>query len=125
MAAPEKRDIDWASAEIEGATLTVDLTGTSSRAWKQRFASVLALLATTHGRWGEVRLHKGAIQVAEVQPGTETELRHFLESIVLQVNSELPEPEHSAQEDERETELDHEAQADRQMTTAFRAFAED
>jgi hypothetical protein len=64
MAAPEQRNIDWGSAEIEDATLTVELTGASSKAWKQRFESVLALLDTPHGRWGEVHLHRKALQTA-------------------------------------------------------------
>jgi hypothetical protein len=42
---------------------------------------------------------------------------------VLQVNSELPEPE-AEQSSEEETHVDEEAQADRQMTAAFRAFAD-
>jgi hypothetical protein len=124
MAAPEQRDIDWGSANVEGATLTVELTGASSKAWKQRFESVLALLQTPHSRWGEVGLDKRAIQVTEVQRGTETELRHFLESIVLQVNAELPQSE-EAQQDAQETPVDEEAQSDRWMTVAFRAFADD
>lgn len=125
MAAPEQRNIAWGSAEIEDATLTVGLTGPSSKAWKLRFESVLALLNTTHSRWGEVHLKRKAIQVADVQPGTETELRHFLESIVLQVNSELPQSEGPEQDAEGEPRVDEAAQADRQMTTAFRAFADD
>jgi hypothetical protein len=125
MGAPEQRNIDWGSADIEDATLTVDLAGASSKAWKQRFNSVLALLETPHSRWGEVRLNRGGIQVAEVQQGTETELRHFLESIVLQVNSELPQPEKAEQDADSETNDDGEVQADRQMTAAFRAFADD
>ncbi|HEY3829907.1 MAG TPA: hypothetical protein VGL57_11980 [Solirubrobacteraceae bacterium] len=124
MAAPEQRNIDWGSTEIEDAMLTVDLIGASSKAWKQRFESILVLLETPHSRWGAVHLSKGSIQVAEVQQGTETELRHFLESIVLQVNSELPQPEESQQEGEEETHVDREARADRQMTAAFRAFAD-
>jgi hypothetical protein len=125
MAAPEQRTIDWGSAEIEDAALTVALTGSSSKEWRQRFEGVLALLATPHSRWGAVRLDKGGLQVAEVQQGAETELRHFLESIVLQVNSELPEQEQAGQDGEEEMNADQEAQADRQMTAAFRAFADD
>jgi BioD-like phosphotransacetylase family protein len=124
MAAPKQRNVDWGSAEVADATLTVELTGARSKAWKQRFESVLTLLDTPHNRWGEVHLNREAIQVADVQPGTETELRHFLESIVLQVNSELPQPEESEQDAERETH-DEAARADRRMTTAFRAFADD
>ncbi|HEX4116313.1 MAG TPA: hypothetical protein VHY18_10610 [Solirubrobacteraceae bacterium] len=128
MATAEQRNIDWGSAEIEDATLTVDLTGASSKVWKQRFQSVLALLETPHSHWGAVHLGKGGIQVTEVQQGTETELRHFLESIVLQVNSELPQPQQGQQgqqDADAETHADREAQSDRQMTAAFRAFADD
>ena len=125
MAAPEQRNINWGSAEIEDATLNVELTGKGSKAWKQRFQSVHGLLDTPHSRWGEVHLGKAAIQVADVQQGAEAELRHFLESIVLQVNSELPQPEAPKQDGEDQTQADETAHADRQMTTAFRAFAED
>jgi hypothetical protein len=124
MAAPEPRHIDWGSAEIEDATLTVELNGASSKAWKRRFESVHALLDTPHSRWGEVHLNRKAIQVADVQPGTETELRHFLESIVLQVNSELPQPE-KPERDAGEEPVDEAAKADMQMAAAFRAFADD
>jgi hypothetical protein len=124
MAAPEQRNIDWGSAGIEEARLTVELTGASSKAWKQRFLSVLALLETPHSRWGAVQLNKSGIRVAEVQQGTETELRHFLESIVLQVNSELPQPE-DTEEDTEKTHVDEEARVDRRMAAAFRAFADD
>jgi hypothetical protein len=124
MAAAEQRNIDWGSAEVEDSTLTVELTGKGSKAWKQRFQSVLALLDTPHSRWGEVHANKAAIHVPEVQPGAEAELRHFLESIVLQVNSELPQPE-NPDHDEEEAQVDEAAQADRQMTAAFRAFADE
>jgi hypothetical protein len=124
MTAPEQRNIDWASAEVEAATLTVELTGARAKAWKQRFESVLALLETAHSRWGEVHLDRKGIQVAEVQRGTETELRHFLESVVLQVNSELPRSEEAEQDTAAAMHIDEEARADRQMTAAFRAFAD-
>jgi hypothetical protein len=125
MAAPEQRKVDWGSAEVEDATLTVELTGANSKAWKHRFESVLALLDTPHSRWGEVHLKRKAIRVADVQPGTETELRHLLESIVLQVNSELPQPEEPEHDGEGHAQAGETAQADRQMTAAFRAFADD
>jgi len=125
MAAPEQRNIEWGTADVEDATLSVQLTGASSKAWKRRFGSVLTLLDSRHGRWGEVHLNKKGIRVVEVQPGTESELRHFLETVVLQVNSELPQPEEPEQDGEGETHVDETARADRQMTAAFRAFAED
>jgi hypothetical protein len=123
MAAPEQRKIDWSSAEIEDTALRITLTGKSSKVFRQRFESVLALLGTTHGRWGDTRSTKDGIEVSDVQPGAETELRHFLESVVLEVNSELPEPERDAGDDDAQ--IEEAARADRQMTTAFRAFSED
>jgi hypothetical protein len=127
MASAEPRKIDWANAEIEEGALTVELTGANSKAWRRRFESVLTLLETSHSQWGEVRINRNAIRVAEVGQGSETELRHFLESVVLQVNSELPQPKESTQGDEAdvvETKADEAAHVDRQMTAAFRAFAE-
>ena len=44
-------------------------------------------------------------------------------SIVLQVNSELPHPEEP--DTETESKLDEEARVDRQMTVAFKVFADD
>jgi len=125
MAAPEQRNIEWGTADVEDATLSLQLSGASSKAWKQRFDSVLTLLDARHSRWGEVHLNKKGIRVVEVQPGTESELRHFLETVVLQANSELPEPEGPGQDAEGGTRVDEAAQTDRQMTAAFRAFAED
>ncbi len=122
MADPEPRHIDWASAQIEGGTLTVELTGKGSKAWKARFENVLALLDTPHTTWGEVRLHKSTVKVAGVQQGGEPELRHFLESVVLQANSDTqPEaPEDDAEDDDASGELD----VDEQMTATFKTFAQ-
>jgi hypothetical protein len=125
MASPKRRNIDWGTAEIQDATLTVELTGANSKAFSQRLESVLTLLDTPHSRWGEVRINKKGLQVADVQLGAETELRHFLESIVLQTNSELPDEKPSTQGAEDETQADEAAQTDRKMTAAFRAFADE
>ncbi len=121
MATVEPREIEWGSAQIEDATLTVELTGSASKAWKTRFQSVLALLDTPHSSWGEVRITKKGIKVADLRQGSESELRHFLESIVLQANSDMaPDTQHDDDSDE-----DHEPDADEQMAATFRAFAAD
>ncbi len=122
MADPEPRHIDWASAQIEDRTLTVELTGKGSKAWKARFENVLALLDTPHTAWGEVRLNKSAVKVAGVQQGAEPELRHFLESVVLQANSDTqPEvPEDDAKTDD----AGGESGVDEQMTATFKTFAQ-
>lgn len=122
MADPEPRQIDWASAPIEDGTLTVELTGKGSKAWKTRFANVQALLDTPHTTWGEVphttwgevRLNKSAVKVLGVPQGVESELRHCLESVVLQANSDTqPEtPEDDAEADDASEDPD----VDEQMT---------
>jgi hypothetical protein len=120
LVAAEQRQIEWRSAEIEDGALTVRLAGASSKAWKARFKGVLALLDTPHSGWGEVRLVKKSIKVARVQQGSEADLRHFLESAVLQANTDAapdgtpPEPH---EDDDEETDVD------RQMTQTFRGFA--
>lgn len=122
MTDPEPRQINWASAQIEDGTLTVELIGKGSKAWKARFENVLALLDTPHSTWGEVHLNKNAVKVFDAQQGTESELRHFLESVVLQANSDTqpPAPRAAAQTDDEGDEPD----LDEQMTATFRAFAQ-
>lgn len=88
MAAAEPRQIEWGSAQMQDGTLTVELTGSGSKAWKVRFENVLALLDTPHSSWGDVRLTKNAIKVTNLQKGGESELHHFLESVLLQANSD-------------------------------------
>jgi hypothetical protein len=122
MANPEPRHIDWASAQIEDGTLTVELTGKVSKAWKARFENVQALLDTQHTTWGEVHLNKSAVKVAGVQQGAEPELRHFLESVVLQANSDT---QADTPEDDAETDYaSEESDVDERMTATFRAFAQ-
>jgi hypothetical protein len=122
MSTPELRHVDWATAQIEDGTLTVELTGRGTRAWKARFENVLALLDTPHSKWGEVRLKKNAVKVDGPQQGSEAELRHLLESSVLQANSDTqPEP---PEEDAETDDAGGVSDADRQMTATFRSFAQ-
>jgi hypothetical protein len=119
----EPRRIDWASAQMEDGALTVQLTGKGSKAWKARFESVLALLDTPHSSWGRVRLNKSTVKVSAVRQGTEPELRHFLESVVLEANSDTrpAAPENDAETEEAGRTPD----IDEQMTATFRAFTDE
>jgi hypothetical protein len=121
MAEQRTREIDWAGAEVRGGALTVPLSGSTSKAWSQDFEGVLRLLDQGHGGWGKVSLAKKAIEVADLQPGSESQLRHFLESVVVQVNTELAPAEEQSEEDPTPTDSQ---QADREMTEALRAFAQ-
>jgi hypothetical protein len=116
------REIQWGSAQIQDGTLTVELAGAASKAWKARFENVLALLDTPHSGWGEVSLTKKVIKVSGVQQGSEAELRHFLESAVLQANTDTA-PDAPQPDDDDEDEVDHEPDVDEQMAQTFRGFA--
>ena len=118
MAPTEPRAIDWDSATVEDGALTVALTGQSSKDWRARFASILTLLGTPHGAWGEVTLAKNRIEVADVRQGSESDLRHFLESVVVQANADTRADGETSGDEPTE-----EDGVDAQMTRAFRAFA--
>jgi hypothetical protein len=121
MSAIEPREIRWDTAQIEDAALTVELAGSNSRVWKARFEQVLALLNSAHSSWGETRVTKDSITVADVGQGSESELRHFLESVVLQANAD-PEADASVQARDSIDGKD-EPGPDEQMTRTFRSFA--
>lgn len=63
-----------------------------------------------------INVTKKQLRVDAVEPGTEADLRHLLESAVLQANSEFEDDDGEA-DDER-------SDADQQMTDAFRGFAD-
>ncbi len=121
--ASETREIDWGTALVEDGNVTVELTGSSSKRWREHFDSVVRLLS--HGGnagWGDVGIAKSAIKVDRLQPGAEADLRHFLESVVVQVNSELA-PEASEPEVQAsDREPDPQQAADREMAESLRAF---
>jgi hypothetical protein len=120
MAAIEARHIKWDSTQIEDGTLIVELTSPNPKIWKERFANVLALLDTAHSGWGEVHLTKRGIKVEDLQQGNEEQLRHFLESIVMQVNADT-----GAQENLTVSGTESEPDPDEQMVATFRRFASD
>jgi hypothetical protein len=118
--AAQRCEIDWASADVHEGNVTVALRGKASKAWRERFAAVLGLLGARSGGWGEVRLARKAIEVEGLRPQAEEDLRHFLESVVGQVNAELPE----ADEHEDAEPTDRAAILDAEMTATLRSFAE-
>jgi hypothetical protein len=111
--------IDWENAQVKGGTAIVPLSGDASKAWSRRFEGVAALLARNDGGWAEIGLKKQAITIIRLRPGSEDDLRHFLESVVVQVNSELaPDPEQQASEPD-----DPQAAQDEQMAERLRSFS--
>ena len=114
--------IDWSSAEVHGGDVTVELAGKVSKQYRERFEAVRSLLGESSGGWDEVKLVKRTIHVRGLRPGQEHELRHFLDSVVVEVNAELP-----GRDDEREQASrpsDRTALVDAEMTATLRSFAE-
>jgi hypothetical protein len=108
-------NLEWASAEVKDAKLTVELTGESPKGWKQSFERTVTLLGD--GDWGAIELSKGTVKVSGVTPGSEDKLRHHLEAIVAQANA--------AHEEDSEGDDDEREGTDAEMADRFRAFAED
>ena len=110
--------IDWGSASVDGGRLTVALAGSASAEWKERVQQVIQRLERGSGGWGEITVTKSKLRVDAVKPGSETDLRHFLESAVLQANADLRPEEPAATTDD-----DERSEEDQQMTDAFRSFS--
>jgi hypothetical protein len=114
-------EIDWASAEVHGGDMTVELAGKASKRWRERFEAVRGLLGESSGGWDDVKIVKQTINVRGLRPGAERDLRHFLESIVVQVDAELADDD-THEQDARPA--DGAATADAEMTATLRSFAE-
>jgi hypothetical protein len=112
-------EIDWAAAEVSGATLTVGFAGEASKEWVARFDTVAERLGHGGG-WGAVKVKKKRVVVEDVADGAEGDLRHFLESVAQQVNADLA-PEPSGEEEDAGD--DGASEEDRRMTETFRSFA--
>ena len=110
----DETQIDWAQATVDGGQLTAPIAGEPSKKWADRVARVLERLHSESGQWGDIKVTRKKVTVADVAAGSEGDLRHLLESAVLQANADLATPQEA--EDERSGE-------DQQMTDAFRAFA--
>ncbi|MGN6869971.1 MAG: hypothetical protein ACTHMY_16385 [Solirubrobacteraceae bacterium] len=110
-------NLEWASAEVKDARLTVALEGEAPKGWKQSFERTVTLLGD--GEWGEIQLKKGVVQVSDVTPGSEKKLRHHLEAIVVQANAAHDEGDHEGGNG------DEPQGPDAEMTDRFRAFADD
>jgi hypothetical protein len=113
----EAPTIDWRSATVEDGRLTVPFAGRPDAGWRERVEHVLGRLDGGGSGWGAIEVGKRKLKVDAVSPGSESDLRHLLESAVLQANADLP-------ADEEEEADDGPSPADREMTEAFRAFAD-
>ena len=119
MAEGTAREIDWRTAEVSDGKLTVELRGEGSDDWDERFTGILDRL----GRGAQkVSLDDGTIVVDGVTPGSEGDVKHLVESAVLQANSGLESPDDGEGDGDDD---DGRSSEDDEMTAAFRAFASD
>ena len=116
--APQETALDWSSASVDDGRLMVPVIGDVPAGWTKRVKRVVERLDRSGSSWGAVSVTRNRVRVDAVSPGTEDELHHFLESVVLQANTDL------RQEDE-DTTGDGRSEQDQQMTDAFRTLATD
>jgi hypothetical protein len=117
-----RRELDWAGATVEGGELAVPLTGEPDRAWKGRCEAVLVQLQHAGGTGSvanDVVVKKDRLVVTRVAEGAEEEVRHLLESLVLEANAGEEEP---PGDDGPKADA---AVADQRLTEAFQAFGAD
>ena len=114
-------ELDWASASVKDGELSVDVAGTPNAEWTRGLESIVERLYRPGSGWGEVKLAKATVRVASVSPGSEADLRHFLDSAVLQANTNFA----PGEEDDAGDDDNGRSEEDREMTDAFRSFSTD
>ena len=110
--------IEWDTASVSDGRLSVELSKPRPKGWNEQLESVLAQLARPGHAWGEISVGKRKVHVDDVTPGTEEDLRHLLESAVLQANAAA-----GATEEPDEDQDDGASGPDDEMAATFRSFA--
>ena len=109
-------EIDWSTAEVADGKLTVGLSGEPTKEWAERVGAIMDRLQSSGG-WN-IAVDDKHVEVEPVEPGTEADVRHFIEGAVLQANADFA-PDES--DDEAQSEG---SQEDAAMTEAFREFGD-
>lgn len=107
--------IDWSSAQVRGGELDVKFAAQPSGAWRKRFELLARRLERPGESWGEIAVKKTRIRVREIGEGAESDVHHFLESVLLETNAAEQDPATPDGQDD----LDD---VDRRMTDAFQRF---
>jgi hypothetical protein len=113
--------LNWATAEVEEAKLTVGLEGKIPSGWKKSFERTVRLLG--RGDWGKVRIKKQAVRVSAVTPGSEDKLRHHLEGVIEQANAAHRSTEGESERQRQDADTD-DGSPDARMAERFRSFAD-
>jgi hypothetical protein len=122
---PAKLELDWASADVSQAMLTVGLSQKPPKKWRDAFERTVVLL--NHGKWRtELDRKKAVVEIAPVQAGDEERVRVFLEGAILEANATIV-GEDELFDDKRPGGEDGQApeqSADAEIAARFRAFAQ-
>jgi hypothetical protein len=99
---------------------TVPFAGKPSPEFKTQLTGVVERLHRGASARGEIKVTKSKLRVDGVEAGTESDLRHFLESAVLQAGANLADED----EDDDRPANDERSEDDQRMIDAFRAFSD-
>jgi hypothetical protein len=110
--------IDWASAEVRGGDLSVEVAGEPNAEWAARVQAIVERLDRPGSAWGAIEIAETKVTVAAVSAGAEEDLRLLLDGAVQQANADF------APEDADDA-GDGPSEADSAMTEAFRSFADE
>jgi hypothetical protein len=80
-------EIDWTTAAVRKGRLTVEIAGDPGGAWSARVREVAERLDRPGSAWGEIAVKRSTLGVEDVTEGAEADLRHLLDSAVLQANA--------------------------------------
>jgi hypothetical protein len=112
--------IDWDGAVVQDGTLSVCVTPAPTRGWTRRFRTVLGVLDRSSGDWDGIKLKRGTITASELREGSESKLRHLLDSVIVELGGD-PDPVRApGPEDEERAAL---RARDLRMTEAVRRSA--
>jgi hypothetical protein len=132
----EQLQVDWSTAEVSDGQLTVGFSAKPPKKWRAAFERTAALLSS--GTW-EVTLaaRKGVVEVRPVSADDEERVRQLVEGAVLEANSAIVseselygtaagEDDQNDEEDSHERDEDAaEPSPDEELTTRFRAYADE
>jgi len=114
--------IEWSTAEVSDAELTVSLSDNAPKKWRVAFARAASLLS--QGSWEVSQVKRRHVRISPVRVGEEERVKQFLDGAVLEANAtlvsedELFDPAQADDEDHGD-----ETSADEELTARFRAFA--
>lgn len=84
---PTAIQLDWSSAEVKDARLSVGFSEPAPKKWRDVFARSAALLS--NGTWELSGVKPRSVLLSPVHVGDEERVRHFLESAALEANAVL------------------------------------